>query len=87
MALPARVDGLPRRIRIDRNAHPELAIRYAIDAVEHLGADPRLTEAVTLLAEAREKVADFLEDPACGYACEWHAIYGWVPQAGCPKHD
>ena len=22
-----------------------------------------------------------------GYACEWVAPYGWVPEANCPIHD
>lgn len=22
-----------------------------------------------------------------GYACEWVYPYGWVPEAGCPRHD
>lgn len=24
---------------------------------------------------------------SCGYACEWVASYGFVPEAGCPVHD
>lgn len=51
----------PRRNRIDRMTEAELAIRNAVDAVERAGADPRLTKAVTLLYEAREMVADFVD--------------------------
>lgn len=53
----------PRRSCIDQLTPAELAIRQAVDAVEAVGADPRLTDAVTLLQQAREKVADCLEDP------------------------
>ncbi len=53
---------MPRRIRVDLNEPAELAIRAAVDAVEALPADPRLTDAVNLLQAAREKVADFIDD-------------------------
>ena len=53
--------GIPRRACIDKNTATELAIRAAIDMVEALGADPRLTEAVILLDQARDKVADFVD--------------------------
>ena len=56
----ASVD-VPRRIRLDLNTPAELAIRNAVNAVEAAGAHPLLTDAVTLLNEAREKVADFVE--------------------------
>ena len=39
----------------------ELAIRAAIHAVEDMGADVRLTDAVVLLGEAQSKVADFVD--------------------------
>lgn len=39
----------------------ELAIRAAIEAVEALPADVRLTEAVNLLDRAKSKVADFID--------------------------
>jgi hypothetical protein len=52
---------IPRRIRVDQNTPAELAIRAAVDAVEHAGAHPLLTDAVVLLGEAREKVADFVD--------------------------
>ena len=48
-------DAIPRRIRIDLMTPGELAICNAIDAVEAMGADVRLTEAVILLSQAREK--------------------------------
>lgn len=58
------IDGFPRRNRLDHNEPTELAIRAAINAVEGLGADVRLTEAVTLLGRALDKVADYVEDEA-----------------------
>lgn len=29
----------------------------------------------------------FRFEPFCGYGCGWEAPYGFVPEAGCPKHD
>ena len=55
------VDGIPRRARVDLQTSAEGAIRAAIDAVEMAGAHPLLTDAVCLLGEALEKVADFTE--------------------------
>jgi hypothetical protein len=52
---------IPRRNRIDRSTAAENAIRAAVDAVEAMGADPRLTKAVNLLTMARETVADFVD--------------------------
>lgn len=50
-----------RRARIDQNTPAELAIRAAVEAVEAVGADTRLTDAVNLLQAARDKVADFVD--------------------------
>jgi len=55
------VDGFPRRSRLNWNTRAELAIRDAIHAVEAAGCHELLTEAVTLLGEAKDKVADFVE--------------------------
>lgn len=57
----------PRRIRLDQNAPAELCIREAMHAVEETGAHPLLTEAVVLLGQALDKVADYVDrtpDPA-----------------------
>lgn len=54
-------DTVPRRFRLDLNTPAELAIRAAVDAVEALPADVRLTDAVVLLGQARERVADFVD--------------------------
>lgn len=51
----------PRRACIDQYHPSEKAIRDALIAVESLGADPLLTDAVTLLSQAQSKVADWLE--------------------------
>jgi len=52
---------VPRRNRIDLNTPAELAIRQAIHIVEEVGTHPLLTEAVILLGQAREKVADYID--------------------------
>lgn len=52
---------LPRRIQIDKMVPAELAIIAAMLAVEDAGCDHLLTEAVVLLAEAKDKVADFVD--------------------------
>lgn len=40
----------------------ELAIQHAIDEIEKIGADKRLTDAVNLLSKAKDHVSDFLDD-------------------------
>ena len=57
-----RPDGFPRRNDITLCTPAENAIRAAVDAVEEAGAHPLLTDAVNLLDEAREKVADFVDN-------------------------
>ncbi len=52
---------IPRRARVDKWSEAELAIQMAVDEVEKIGADPKLTEAVMLLSQARERVADFID--------------------------
>lgn len=52
----------PRRNRIDLNTPAEKAIYDAMQAVEKVGADVRLTEAVVLLAKAKDLVSDFVDD-------------------------
>lgn len=50
-----------RRSDLLRNTPAELAIREALIAVEAVGADVRLTDAVILLGEARERLADYID--------------------------
>lgn len=52
---------LPRRCYIDLYCPAELAIRNAVLAVEEMPADVRLTDAVVLLSQAKDKVADFID--------------------------
>jgi hypothetical protein len=54
---------IPRRVMMTEWCEGELAITEAIDAVESMPPHPLLTDAVVLLAEARSKVADFVELP------------------------
>lgn len=54
-------NGIPRRNRIDLFTPAEIAIWQAASAVEDAGAHPLLTEAVLLLKQARDKVADYVE--------------------------
>ncbi len=52
---------IPRRARLDLNTPAELAIRAAVAEVEKVGADIGLTQAVILLGQAREFVADYVD--------------------------
>lgn len=56
------VGEIPRRARVDQWSLGERAIQDAVDRVEEMGADIRLTQAVILLGEARDKVADFVDN-------------------------
>lgn len=55
------MNDLPRRICINRFVPAETAIREAMLAVEDMDAHPLLTEAVILLGQAKDKVADFVD--------------------------
>jgi hypothetical protein len=55
------VSDIPRRNRIDLYVPAETAIAAAVDAVEAMPADERLTDAVILLGRAKDAVADFIE--------------------------
>ena len=52
---------IPRRIRVDLMSKAELAIRNAINVVEEMPADVRLTDAVILLGKAKDRVADYID--------------------------
>lgn len=52
---------LPRRVYMDLWNPAEKAIYDAMQAVEKMPADLRLTQAVILLSKAQECVADFLD--------------------------
>lgn len=51
----------PRRSRADCFTAAETKIRAAMLLVESMGADERLTKAVTLLDEAKNAVADYVD--------------------------
>lgn len=50
-----------RRIRTDLYTPAEKAIYDAMQVVENMAADERLTEAVSFLDEAQKKVADYVD--------------------------
>lgn len=54
-------DEIPRRNRMDQWTPAERAIFDAVQAVEAVGADVRLTDAVVLLLAARDSVADYID--------------------------
>lgn len=54
--------GTTRRSRIDLLTPAEAAIRIAQIAVEEMVAHPALTEAANLLQQARDKVADYVDE-------------------------
>jgi hypothetical protein len=58
-----RPDGWPRRADLMLMTPAELAVRNAVLAVEAAGCHTLLTEAVILLGQAQDKVADFVELP------------------------
>ena len=53
---------MARRNNLDQLEPSELAIVSAVEAVESMPADTRLTEAVILLGQARDKVADYVDE-------------------------
>lgn len=55
-------NGIPRRIRLDLCEPAEKIIYDAIQEVEKLGADERLTNAVVKLSEAKELVSDYIDE-------------------------
>ncbi len=52
----------PRRNRLDLNTPAEKTIYFAMQEVEKMGADIKLTEAITLLSNARNLVADYIDN-------------------------
>jgi hypothetical protein len=53
---------LPRRIQLDLMTPAEKSIYDACLEVEKVGADERLTKAVVMLSEARNLVADYVDE-------------------------
>ena len=56
------MNDFPRKIQLQLNERSELAIRNAVNEVEKMGADVRLTNAVVLLSQALDIVADFIDN-------------------------
>jgi len=56
----------PRRSRLDLCTPAEVAIYNAMQEVEKVGADVRLTDAVNLLSQAKDKVADYVDEQIGG---------------------
>jgi len=52
---------IPRRCYMDKWSDAEKAIYDAMQAVERLPADVRLTDAVVLLGRAKDRVADYID--------------------------
>lgn len=52
----------PRRNNLNLNTDVEISIRESMLKVENMGSNPLLTEAIVKLNEARELVADFIDD-------------------------
>lgn len=52
---------IPRRNRLDLNTPAEKAIHEAIQEVEKVGVDSKLTDIVVMLANAKEKLSDYID--------------------------
>ncbi|SDZ90443.1 hypothetical protein SAMN05443667_101235 [Flavobacterium gillisiae] len=55
------VTEFPRRNRLDLNTPAEKAIHDAIQEVEKVGADPKLTDIVIMLGKAKDLLSDFID--------------------------
>lgn len=55
------IESFPRRQRLDKCTPAELSIYKAMEEVEKIGADVKLTNAIIKLDEARNLVADFVD--------------------------
>lgn len=53
---------IPRRDNLDLNTAPEKLIYHSMLEVERLGNDPKLEKAMDLLQEAKDLVADFIDN-------------------------
>lgn len=52
---------IQRRNRLDLNTPAELATHNAIQEVEKVGADPRLTKVVVQLLDAKATLSDYVD--------------------------
>lgn len=58
------MDTFPRRAIVEKMEPAESAIQKAIDEVEEMGADVKLTDAVIKLMEAKDLVSDYIDGKA-----------------------
>lgn len=76
-----RPDGIPTRCDMSLMTSAELAITTAMNAVEITGASIALTDAITLLGKARERVADHVEGRVTDeQSCPGHAASDTDPK-------
>lgn len=59
---PTVTKDLPRRVHLELLSAAEHAIRAAVAQVETMPPHPLLTDAVVLLGQARDKVADYIDE-------------------------
>jgi len=52
---------IPRRNRLGLNTPAEKAIYDAIQEVEKVGADPKLTDVVVMLGKAKDLLSDYVD--------------------------
>lgn len=52
---------ITRRLRLDLNTEAEIIINDAIQEIEKMGADEKLTKAQILLSEAKDLVSDYID--------------------------
>lgn len=52
----------PRRNRFDLFTPAEKSIYDAIQEVEKIGADPKLTDIVVMLSKAKDLLSDYVDD-------------------------
>lgn len=55
---------ISRRSRLDLNVPAELAITNAVNEIEKMGCDVRLTDSINLLHQAKGLVSDHVDDEA-----------------------
>lgn len=56
------MDKFPRRANLEKNTPAEVAIHNAIQEVEKVGANEKLTQAIIFLQEAKDCVSDFIDE-------------------------
>lgn len=78
-------NSIPRRNRLDKNTPAELSINNAVQEVENIGADVKLTEAINLLHKAKDLVGDFVDNEMVQCECgKWiHVDTATMDEDGC----